>query len=48
MDKDPNVQIKELRIVMKRVNERDKGVLRWFVSVEKIENERIPKRVYVG
>ena len=25
-----------------------KGVLRWFGHVQKIENDRIAKRVYVG
>ena len=31
------------------VNERiDEGVLRWFGHMERMENERIAKRVYVG
>ena len=33
----------------KGVNERiDKGVLRWFGQVERMEKDRIAKRVYVG
>ena len=33
----------------KRVDERiDKGILRWFSHVERMENDRIAKRVFVG
>ena len=33
----------------KEVDERiDEGFLRWFGHVEKMENDRITKRVYVG
>ena len=33
----------------KEVDERiDEGVLRWVCHVERIEKNRIPKRVYVG
>ena len=33
----------------KGVNKKiDKGVLRWFSHVERMENDRITKRVYVG
>ena len=32
-----------------RSDERiDEGALRWFGNVERIENDRIAKRVYVG
>ena len=35
--------------MMKGVDERiDEGVLRWFSHVERMENNRIVKRVYVG
>ena len=35
--------------MMKRVDERiDEGVLQWFGHVEKMESDRIAKRVYVG
>ena len=48
MDKVPYAQIREMCKVMKGVNERtDEGVLRWFTLVERIENDRIVKRVYV-
>ena len=49
MDKVPNARIKELSGVAKCVDERiDEGVLRWFGHVERMENDRIAKRVYVG
>ena len=33
----------------KRVDEKiDEGVLQWFGHVERMENDRIAKRVYVG
>ena len=49
MDKIPNVRIKELSGVTKDVDERiNEGVLRWFSHVERMENDKIAKRVYVG
>ena len=49
MDRVLNAQIRELYRVMKKVDERiDDGVLWWFGHVERIENDRIPKRVYAG
>ena len=49
MDRDPNVRIRELCGVTKGVDERiDEGALRWFGYVERKENDRIAKRVYVG
>ena len=49
MNKFPNARIKQLckrpRVWMKKI---DAGVLRWFGHVERIENDRIAKRVYVG
>ena len=43
-----NALIGELCVVMKGVDERiDKGVLRWLGHVEKMEIDRIAKRVYV-
>ena len=49
MDKVPNAWIRELRVVMKGVYERiDEGFLRCFGHVERMENEMIAKRVYVG
>ena len=48
IDKIPNAGIRELCGVMKGVDERiEEGVLRWFVHVERMENDRIAKRVYV-
>ena len=40
----PNEQIRELCGVTKGVDERiDEGVLRWFGSAERMENDRIAK-----
>ena len=48
MDRVPNAHIRELWGVKKGLDERiDEGVLRWFGHVEKIERDRIAKRVYV-
>ena len=49
MDKVPNAQIRQLCGMTKGVDEKiNEGVLRWFGLVERMENDRIPKRVYVG
>ena len=49
MDRVPNTWIGELRGATKEVDERiDEVVLRWFCYVEKMGNDRIAKRVYVG
>ena len=49
MDRVPNGRIRELCGVTKGVDERiDEGVLQWFGHVERMENGRIAKRVYVG
>ena len=49
MDSPPNVRIRELCGVTKGVDERiDEDVFRWFGHVERMENDRIAKRVYVG
>ena len=43
MDRVPNARVK------KGLDERiDEGVLRWFDHVEKMERDRIAKRIYVG
>ena len=48
MDRIPNARIRELCGVAKRVDERvDEGVLRWFGHVERMERDRIAKRVYI-
>ena len=45
MDKVANGWIRQLCRVTKGVDERiDEGVLRWFSHVERMENDRIPKR----
>ena len=49
IDRILNAEIRELCRVSKWVNERiDEGVLWFFSSVERMENDRIAKRVYVG
>ena len=49
MDKVQNARIRELCRVTKGVDEKiDEGVLRWFGHVERMENDRIAKRVYAG
>ena len=49
MDKVPNAQIRQLCRVKKGVDKKiDEGVLRWFNHVERMENDKIAKRVYVG
>ena len=49
LDRIPNVWIKELCGVVKKVDERIKEtILRWFGRIERRENDRITKRVYVG
>ena len=48
MDGVPNTQIRELCGVRKGVDERiDENFLRWFAHVERMENDRIDKRVYI-
>ena len=49
MNRVPNARIRELCRVRKDLDERiDEGFLRWFSHVERMERERIAKRVYVG
>ena len=48
MDRVPNARIRELCGVTKGVDERNEGVLRWVGVVERMENDRFAKRVYVG
>ena len=48
MNKVPNARIRELCGVTKGVDERiDKDVLRWLGNEERMENDRIAKRVYM-
>ena len=48
MDKVPNARVRQLCRVTKGVDEKiDEGILRWFSHVERMENDRIAKRVYV-
>ena len=48
MDRAPNVRMRESCGVKKGVHERiDEGVLRRFGHVERMENDRIAKKVYV-
>ena len=49
MDEIPNSRIRQLSGVAKRVEEKIyEDVLRWFEHVERMENNRIAKRGYVG
>ena len=49
MDRVPNARIRDLREVMKGIDERIvEGVLWWFGHVERMENDRFAKRVYLG
>ena len=49
MDRIQNERIKKLCGVAKVVDERfDESVLHWFGHTERMENDRIAKRVYVG
>ena len=48
MGRIPTARIRELCGVRKGQDERiDEGILRWFGHVEKMERDRIAKRVYV-
>ena len=49
MDRILSARISELFGVRKGLDERiDEGVLRWFGHVERMERDRIAKRIYVG
>ena len=49
MDRVPNARIRELCGVRKGLDESiDEGVLWWFGHIERMEIDRIAKRVYVG
>ena len=49
MDKAPNARIRESCGMTKGIDEWiDEGVLRWFGHVERMEDNRIAKRVYIG
>ena len=44
-----NARIRELCGVTKGVDEKiDEGVLRWFGRVERMENNRTTRRVFIG
>ena len=45
MDKVPNARIRDLCGVRKGL---DEGILRWFGHVDRMERDRIAKRVYLG
>ena len=48
MDSVPNTRISQLCGVTKGVDEKiHEGVLRWFGHVERMENDRAAKKVYV-
>ena len=49
IDKVPNAQIRQLYRMTKVVDKKiDENGLRWSDHMEKIENDRIAKRFYVG
>ena len=49
MDRVLNVRTRELWGVVKGVDEQiDERVLRWFDHIEKIDNDKIARRMYVG
>ena len=48
MDRVQNLRIRELYVVRTGLDDRiDEGVLRWFGHFERMERDRIAKRVYV-
>ena len=48
MDRVPNARIRELCRVKKGLDERiNEGVLQWLAHVERMERDRIAKRVYI-
>ena len=48
MDRVPNARVRELCRVRKSLDEMiNEGILRWFDHVERMERDRITKRVYV-
>ena len=48
MDRVPNARIRELCRMKKGLDERsDEGLLRWFGHVERMESNRITKKVYI-
>ena len=49
VDRVPNARIRVFCGVRKGLDERiDEGVLRWFGHVERMERDRVAKRIYVG
>ena len=48
IDRDPSERIREFCGVKKGLEKIDKGVLRWFGHVERMENDRMAKRICVG
>ena len=48
MDKVPNARIRKCEVMKGMDKKIDEVVLQWSGHVERIENDRIAKRVYVG
>ena len=48
MDRVPNARLRELCGVEGLDERIDEGMLQWFSHVERMERDRIAKRVYVG